>query len=303
MTVLKLANGVPVPARPSVSESLPLPFGTSEKSITTLRHLSESINSFNSNQSNKDLLDRIRSYNHEIVRCFDDLSPLADTHLLDIGASPHQYAMEKSVECGVACYVGVGLDIDTTLSVDVLGSRCHLRNMNAQSLQFENNSFDRIMSMSTFEHIADVPQALSEIHRVLRPGGTALITFEPLWTCSYGHHLHQYEEIAQLVPPWAHLIWNRDQMREYLSRIFPENASLDLEQTIHWIYENPVINRVGISEMRDHIYSSALNIVWIVPIPETTDDEGQLHLASDVTGYSYDDLMTRGLSIFMKKIQ
>ena len=40
---------------------------------------------------------------------------------------------------------------------------------------YEDQCFDLVACFSTMEHIADYPGALNEIHRVLKPGGLALI--------------------------------------------------------------------------------------------------------------------------------
>jgi SAM-dependent methyltransferase len=46
----------------------------------------------------------------------------------------------------------------------------------ARQLEYEDGSFDRIVSISTIEHIRDVNRASAEIGRVLAPGGVAVIT-------------------------------------------------------------------------------------------------------------------------------
>ncbi len=77
--------------------------------------------------------------------------------------------------------------------------------------------FDLVFSISTLEHVQDVDATLSEIARVLKPGGQALLTFEPVWSCSYGHHLHHFGDCADLLPPWAHLTHTPERMRESLA--------------------------------------------------------------------------------------
>lgn len=47
---------------------------------------------------------------------------------------------------------------------------------NIPPLPYEDNSFDSIVSFQVIEHIKDDVQYLKEIHRVLRPGGKALIS-------------------------------------------------------------------------------------------------------------------------------
>lgn len=45
---------------------------------------------------------------------------------------------------------------------------------NASTLPFEDDSFDLVISAHMLEHLAQPADALSEIHRVLRPGGTVI---------------------------------------------------------------------------------------------------------------------------------
>ncbi|MGH9904195.1 MAG: class I SAM-dependent methyltransferase, partial [Pyrinomonadaceae bacterium] len=50
-----------------------------------------------------------------------------------------------------------------------------LRTADAESLDFENDSFDLIYSHGVLHHTPDIGRALPEIHRVLRPGGRAIV--------------------------------------------------------------------------------------------------------------------------------
>src|SRR4051794_14073436 len=45
-----------------------------------------------------------------------------------------------------------------------------------EPLPFDDNSFDLVTCIETIEHIRDVQLALSEVRRVLRPGGRVAIT-------------------------------------------------------------------------------------------------------------------------------
>jgi ubiquinone/menaquinone biosynthesis C-methylase UbiE len=51
----------------------------------------------------------------------------------------------------------------------------------AEELPFENASFDAIWSITVLEHIPSPEKALSEMRRVLKPGG--LIFLKPAWHC------------------------------------------------------------------------------------------------------------------------
>ena len=70
----------------------------------------------------------------------------------------------------------VGIDIGADFEFDIAGSRpAELLTMDAQALEFEDNSFDLAYSFHALEHIPDPRRALREMRRVLSPGGTFLI--------------------------------------------------------------------------------------------------------------------------------
>jgi ubiquinone/menaquinone biosynthesis C-methylase UbiE len=53
-----------------------------------------------------------------------------------------------------------------------------LLEMNAESLKFGDNSFDTVSMAYAIHHIDKIDKALSEIHRVLKPGGNLIIQEE-----------------------------------------------------------------------------------------------------------------------------
>jgi SAM-dependent methyltransferase len=59
------------------------------------------------------------------------------------------------------------------------------------NLPFLSNSFDTIVSFEVFEHVFNPEQILSEIYRVLKPGGHILITTPFCW----GEHEQPYDFI------------------------------------------------------------------------------------------------------------
>ena len=57
-----------------------------------------------------------------------------------------------------------------------------------ESLPYENDSFDAVMSYDVFEHVQDVGDALAECHRILKPGGRLFVVF-PSYYQPIEHHL------------------------------------------------------------------------------------------------------------------
>jgi SAM-dependent methyltransferase len=51
----------------------------------------------------------------------------------------------------------------------------------AENLPFENSVFDLVIAKDTLHHFSDTNKALSEISRVLRPGGLFIVS-EPYWS-------------------------------------------------------------------------------------------------------------------------
>lgn len=53
--------------------------------------------------------------------------------------------------------------------------------VDAQNIPYEDDSFDVVIANMMLYHVPDIPQALREIHRVLRPGGM-------FYAATYGEH-------------------------------------------------------------------------------------------------------------------
>lgn len=82
----------------------------------------------------------------------------------------------------------------------------HLRCCDVTDLQFEDESFDAVVTADVLEHVPDDARAMAEMARVLRPGGVlvaAVPAHRYLWSehDEALHHLRRYEraEFAALV--------------------------------------------------------------------------------------------------------
>lgn len=252
----------------------------------------------------------IRGFNHTMVGELAKNCPLSGHALLDVGASVHGYALEAALERGVILYEGIDIGVSRHWKSPRIeftspdGRIGRLREMNAERLEFPEDSFDCLLTISTFEHFLRPAVVLAEMHRVLRHGGVALVSFEPVWTASYGHHLHHFGEVNNLVPPWSHLFLTEEQMCEVLARQpWPSNAPIDAEDAIHWIYYGKDINRFDIRELRDFFLKSDFEIVWMHSIPDKPSDSHATVAAyvSRIVPYTADELLTRGLSLLLRK--
>lgn len=71
-------------------------------------------------------------------------------------------------------------------------------------LPVKDASIDAVLSTNVFEHVMEPAAMLAEIRRVLKPGGSFITTFGPLFYSPRGYHLCWATQV-----PWAHLIFGR----------------------------------------------------------------------------------------------
>jgi SAM-dependent methyltransferase len=88
---------------------------------------------------------------------------------LDIGAGPNNLIIEQP---GAAFSIGMDIARPDNISPANLGPYCL---SSVYALPFKQFSFDFITSRYTFEHLGEPLAALSEIDRVLKPGGVCVI--------------------------------------------------------------------------------------------------------------------------------
>jgi arsenite methyltransferase len=132
-------------------------------------------------------------------RTLTALEPREGERVLDVGAGPGLLVADMAAIVGPGGHV-TGLEIsDSMLAVArrrcaslPTADRITLVKGDATALPFPDASFDAATSTQVYEYVPDIDRALAELHRVLRPGGRALI----------------------LDTDWASIVWNTtDQAR------------------------------------------------------------------------------------------
>lgn len=103
----------------------------------------------------------------------------AGERILDVGCGPGFYVAELLERVGPGGHVA---GVDTSEPMLAMASRrvegrenVELRVAPATALPFEPGSFDGAVSVQVLEYVDDVPRALAELHRVLRPGGRLVV--------------------------------------------------------------------------------------------------------------------------------
>ena len=128
--------------------------------------------------------------------------------MLDVGSGPGLLTTEMAQAGGPAGPV-TGRDIsDAMLALsqrrcgDLNGTgRVSLVKADATALPFTDATFDASTSIQVYEYVADLSTALAELHRVLRPGGRALI-LDTDWD-SIVWHATDTDRMRRLLAAWT----------------------------------------------------------------------------------------------------
>ena len=198
------------------------------------------------------------------------------------------------------------------------GDNWKVKSGDAEQLDFPDNSFDAVISISTFEHIGNIEKALSEIKRVLKPYGRCYSSFMPIWTSVIGHHFVASkaeawkEEHLALIPPWGHLYMTENELRTHLDLI---GAGEKLkEKILYHIYHSDIINRIPKREIVDEIHKCGMALRlyseqirfsrFSVDKPTHGQSELTVEIAGKILakGHSLSDVGVAGIKICLEKI-
>lgn len=99
--------------------------------------------------------------------------------VLDVGSGPGLLAYDMAATVGERGNVS-GVDISEPM-LSIARGRCgampwvEFQHAGAESLPFEDESFDAAVSTQVYEYVADIATAFAELYRVVRPGGRVVI--------------------------------------------------------------------------------------------------------------------------------
>lgn len=144
--------------------------------------------------------------------------------VLDVGCGyGGKIAAYGSHQPGLVC----GLDIDVGVLREAqtysrrLRVSAHFTGADAVDLPFRDGSFDIVISDDGFDHFMRPARVLDEMLRVLKPDGTAFVTFVPYYSkeCS---HMGEYLRV-----PWHHVFFSRSAVREALDLVAKDEAAAE----------------------------------------------------------------------------
>lgn len=120
------------------------------------------------------------------LQALERLTSIRGQRLLDVGCADGTYTMPLAEHFTQVDAVDIEPgrldDFHARLAQEpTLASKINVTMMSAEELSFPDNTFDAVSTIEVLEHVQDLDAALSEIHRVLLPGGSFLITSPNRW--------------------------------------------------------------------------------------------------------------------------
>ncbi len=96
---------------------------------------------------------------------------------LELGCGGGHVTRFMATECGLEC---TGTDVDPEMVEIATGRSEGFENVrfmkvDATNLPFDDGSFDLVLSFGVLHHIREWPKVMSEVSRVLRPGGVYVL--------------------------------------------------------------------------------------------------------------------------------
>jgi len=137
-------------------------------------------------------------------RTLELLDPRPGERVLDIGSGPGYLAAtlaERVGRSGTVCAVDPSPAMNALAERKAVGlPQLTVELGDALALPFPDGGFDAAVATQVYEYVADMPAALAELRRVLRPGGRALI-LDTEWD-SFVWHVADRALQARVIAAW-----------------------------------------------------------------------------------------------------
>ncbi len=134
-----------------------------------------------------------------------NINDFENKKILDFGCGEGGFAVALATKCPNSQIDGIDL-LDGQDEATKIKKEKGLNNLNfiiGRSENLESESYDYAFSHDSFEHFEDPKYILSEMIRLVKPGGSVLIKFGPTWASPYGRHIGG---TVRKDRPWIHLI-------------------------------------------------------------------------------------------------
>jgi len=180
---------------------------------------------------------------------FDAIAPQPGEHILDIGSGGGFRLAERARAVGPSGKI-IGVDPSADMNA-VATQHCadypqvSLHQSDAHSLPLPDGTIDKAVSVQVFEYLNDIPAALAELARVLRPGGRAVISDMHFGTLIW--HSDHPDRMQKILRSWdSH--FTEPSVPQLLPSLIPA-AGLHIEKVIPHTIVDAVFRPDGLANM------------------------------------------------------
>jgi SAM-dependent methyltransferase len=148
---------------------------------------------------------------------------------LDVGCGHKPY--EKTFFSGSSSYAGMDYLTDRS-KPDIVGS--------AMNIPQPDSSYDTVVCTEVLEHVTDPKKALSEMYRVLKPGGFIILSTPMYWPrheVPYDYFRYPYDGLLHLVTESGFGLvdlYNRGRSYAFIGQIIQQTQPL-AAKSINWL--------------------------------------------------------------------
>jgi SAM-dependent methyltransferase len=151
----------------------------------------------------------------------------------------------------------------------------------------DTDSYDLVVSWSTFEHVEDPRAVLAEIHRVLRPWAVLFIQIWPLYYSQHGSHLWQFFPAG-----YEHLL----KSAEDLERAVRSNPGPEPDWAEVLIEQFRSCNRLTLDELQRALHESGFSIGKVELMSEA------VHLPRGLEHFPLSELTISGVKLLASAV-
>jgi SAM-dependent methyltransferase len=130
--------------------------------------------------------------------------------------------------------------------------------------------FDVIYSSAVLEHVRELSACLTQMRRLLAPGGAMFHAVGPIWSGPSGYHVYPSYfrkhgptagvQVVDALGPWIHLVKTPEQMLAHLTEFVEAPLAQDAVESI---YRSPRLSRRVFDEYLAAFDDAGLQIAWL----------------------------------------
>lgn len=194
-------------------------------------------------------------------RRFPETFDFEGKNILDFG-SGSGYLSICLAECGAKKVIGLEIEENYTvfstynLENNFSQYRDCVTYQNTGLDGLEDESFEIIISKDVLEHVADLSGTLVNLVKKLKPGGSLILGFGPLWFSPFGDH-GVSKKVLGFTLPWLHLMLSE---KTLLKGINKERSHLGQSPVLS--IKDYGMNQMSFREIKEILFSLELKLEY-----------------------------------------